>query len=49
MKLKFRLNLQQFGNTQGVLGFGTPTSYTYNGVTADGIPRHPRYKGIRYD
>jgi hypothetical protein len=33
MKLKFKLNLQQFGNTQGVLGFGTPTSYTYNGVT----------------
>ncbi len=32
MKLKFKLNLQQFGG-QGVLGFGTPTSYTYNGVT----------------
>jgi len=30
MKLKFRLNLQQFGNTQGI---GAPTSYTYNGVT----------------
>ena len=28
---------------------GTLVTYTYNGVTPDGIPRHPRYKGIRYD
>jgi len=28
---------------------GTLLTYTYNGITADGIPRHPRYKGIRYD
>ena len=26
---------------------GTLITYTFNGITADGIPRHPRYKGIR--
>ena len=28
---------------------GTIITYMYNGTTADGIPRHPRYKGIKYD
>ena len=28
---------------------GTLVTYTFNGLTNDGIPRHPRYKGIRYD
>jgi DNA ligase-1 len=28
---------------------GTLITYTFNGKTADGIPRHPRYKGIRND
>jgi DNA ligase-1 len=28
---------------------GTLLTYTFNGLTSDGIPRHPRYKGIRGD
>lgn len=28
---------------------GTIITYTFNGITPDGIPRHPRYKGIRND
>ncbi len=39
-------------NKQGSLDYhpiGTLITYTFNGKTADGIPRHPRYKGIRND
>jgi DNA ligase-1 len=28
---------------------GTLLTYTFNGLTSDSIPRHPRYKGIRGD
>jgi DNA ligase-1 len=28
---------------------GTILVYTFNGLTADSVPRHPRYKGIRND
>jgi DNA ligase-1 len=28
---------------------GKILTYTFNGITPDGLPRHPRYKGIRND
>lgn len=45
---KIRINYNN-RNSPEYHPIGTLITYTFNGKTADGVPRHPRYKGIRFD